>query len=58
MRVWGCIVRVSPSLQSSEAGAEIVSLWDKIYTLCEISGIPADFSVVPQLEGTSLRVIS
>jgi len=48
----------SPSLQSSEARVKIVSLWDKIYTLCEISGIPADFSVVPEREGTSLRLIS
>ena len=35
-------ITASPSLKSSEAGVEIVSLRDKIYTLCEISGIPVD----------------
>jgi hypothetical protein len=37
---------------------EIVSLRDEIYMLCGISGIPADFSVFPEREGTSLRLIS
>jgi hypothetical protein len=58
MRACGCIVSASPSLQSSEAKEEIVSLWDKINTMPEISGIPADSSVVPEREGTSLRLIS
>ena len=48
----------SSSLKSSEASVEIVSLRDEIYTLCGISGIPADFSVFPEREGTSLRLIS
>jgi hypothetical protein len=37
---------------------EIVSLRDKIYTLCEISGIPVDSPQFLNREGTSLRLIS
>ena len=37
---------------------EIVSLRDKIYTLCAISGIPVDSPQFLNEKGTSLRLIS